>query len=341
MYYGNIDLFNVRDIVSYNDGCALFNRLPSEIQEETDEVLKKYTSYETAGCEIRFRINSGVAKLIIENYGDPHSQGYEVAQLYFGDFESNYPVFLKVGKNEIEVKYPENLDKLLQLFKRCGGRFNPEMVRLVLPIKGLIRVISVEGDVCLPKTGDFPNKKLMMYGSSITNGEGSNLPTRTYAYKTAEELGIELINLGFAGTARLEPKVADFLAAKGQQGGFDVLTLELGINMSEEKDYDLFCTRAKYFVETIAKANPKKPIFVIDIFSFSGDYENGEHIKEMRRFIRDLVADLNMFNLRHIDGRKILPTVEGCTCDICHPSGGGMVWMAKNLAKYIKPYLQD
>ena len=180
-----------------------------------------------------------------------------------------------------------------------------------------------------------------MYGSSITNGEGCNLPSRTYAYKTAEELGIELINLGFAGAARLEPAMADFIAKKGQQGGFDVLTLEIGINMAAKEDYDLFCERAKYFVETIARANPKKPVFVIDVFSFCGDYGTDGHIAKIRKTVRDLVADLNLFNLRHIDGRKILPTVEGCSADVCHPSGGGNVWMAKNLVKYIAPFLQD
>ena len=60
---------------------------------------------------------------------------------------------------------------------------------------------------------DYPfKKKILIYGSSIVHGAEASRAGTTYVAKLSRRTGINFINLGFSGNARMENSMADCLA---------------------------------------------------------------------------------------------------------------------------------
>ena len=131
-------------------------------------------------------------------------------------------------------------------------------------------------------------KPILIYGTSITQGDGSNSlrPGGTYAAQVMWATGREVINMGVAGSAQMEYKMADFLAniesevfvidpgwnlTAGSGGGaVNSQTCSANgdaANISNEE----VVTRLKYMVKTYRKNHPTTPIIVCPNYLKSGD----------------------------------------------------------------------
>ena len=194
------------------------------------------------------------------------------------------------------------------------------------------RLVSVSGDVTPPHPNQTPDTTLLTYGSSITHGAHAIPPSGTYAAQTSKHLGMDLINLGFGGSAHMEIGMAEHIAARTD---WDVATLEMGINVGNW-DTEHFRDTVESFVRTIATAHPKKWIFCIDVFTFSKDFNpKQESHKGFREAVRDVVRTVGMPRVIHVDGRDILQNPAGLRLDLVHPSDRGMTEMGRRLADTI------
>lgn len=63
-----------------------------------------------------------------------------------------------------------------------------------------------------PQIGQEQRARYLAYGSSITHGSSVVGPTETYAMRVARLLGMDLINLGFAGSAHFDDALATYIA---------------------------------------------------------------------------------------------------------------------------------
>jgi lysophospholipase L1-like esterase len=155
-----------------------------------------------------------------------------------------------------------------------------------------------------------------------------------YAMRTAQHLGVDLINLGFGGGAHCEREMADYIAARGD---WDFATLELGINMVSWMETPVFAERVAYFIPTIAEAHPDAWIFCIDMFPFYMDFEpESERNHAYRAVVREVVEDLAYPKVLHLDGRDLLRNTAGLAADVLHPAPSGMEEIATNLATRIQ-----
>ena len=171
-----------------------------------------------------------------------------------------------------------------------------------------------------------------MYGSSITHGASAVRPTGTYAMRTAQRLGVDLINLGFGGGAHLEPQMAEYIAARDD---WDLATLELGINILDIS-VAAFAQRVARFVTTIAAAHPDKPIYCIDVYPCNEELHGGDKAIAFREVVRAQVARMAAPNVHHIAGPDVLDDLGGLSQDLTHPAPAGMERMAENLARMIE-----
>lgn len=127
-------------------------------------------------------------------------------------------------------------------------------------------------------------KPILIYGTSITQGDGDNglRPGATYAAQIMWATQREVINLGVAGSAQLEYKMADFLA----QIESEVFILDPGWNLTATSPDAPTCTangapanisneevvtRIKYMVQTYRQQHPETPIVICPKFLKEGD----------------------------------------------------------------------
>lgn len=330
MKYGNIELHNVCGILENdgNPGIGI-SRLPLAILPHINKGAANQCSNGT-GCEIRGMLpEGGEARVVLQRVQD--NTTVPVASVYHGCFCGQTVVVDQVP-TEIVIKTHDRLGCMQVAAQQASHPFAPQLVRVRLPPIHTVRILSIEGDLTYPDPGTTPDKTLLCYGSSITHGASATLPEGTYAAQCARTLGYDLINLGFGGSAQMDPPIAEHIANRTD---WDVATLEMGINV-RNWPVETFHAAVEKFVGIIVDAHPRKPVFCIDLFTYFADFEEKPTLAVgFRDAVREIVAALDSPYVHHIDGREILTEAAGLRTDIVHPSDIGMQEMGLNLAAQI------
>jgi len=327
MNYQNVELYNTVELLAPDNGVGKYmTRLPDELRKTLNPAALG-NALCSAGSEVRFNVEGKSATVTLS------SDGLGMAEVFQGNFHVSWQM-IGPQPTEFKVSLPENIDFLEKVSKEKGLPFDPRLTRIILPIYTPIRFISAEGETSVPKKSQTPKTKYLTYGSSITHGASALRPTGSYAMRTAQRLGVDLVDLGFGGGAYCESQIADYMADRRD---WDFASLELGINMVGGFSTEEFTERVNYLIERIAKAYADKWVFAIDIFTYADDYNPAaKKQNEFRRAVRNAVRRLDMPNLVHVDGRKILKDTSGLTFDLVHPAAAGMEEMASNLSSLIR-----
>ena len=329
MQFKGIEIHNARTLAKGEEGL-LIRRLP----EDLIPFLKTDASV-ASGVELRLVPISDEVTIKIKL-----TEGNTVqAIVYYGSVQSGWKELYKTitsGDCSITVKKSPFADILKTQSERISAPFSPEVIRVVLQ-SARYEIIDVIGECRPPRAEELPKLKYLAYGSSITHGSLSISPTRTYPFLISEALKTDYLNFGFAGSAMLEPEMADYIADHCE---FDFATLEMGINMLKTHDPDEFYGRVKYFVKRIAEAHPDKKIFCIDVFYHSWDFDTlddpSAKTNQFRRMVKTAVLELGLPNTVYVEGLSILTGFEYLTEDLTHPNATGIELIAKNLLKVIK-----
>ena len=132
----------------------------------------------------------------------------------------------------------------------------------------------------------------------------------------------------------MEPEIIEYIASSGEQGRWDVATLELGINVlfwETEKIYE----RVTNTVRQIAGRNPEKMIFVISPFYCNDDFVGGEKAVKWRKIIKDVCEKENFPNVTYVCGTDILGDISLISADTVHPNIYGVNQIAERLGNVI------
>ncbi len=199
---------------------------------------------------------------------------------------------------------------------------------MVMPY-GLNYYVGVEGEVEPPEKEAVPGKTYLAYGSSITHGSLGLASPFSYVFRISQLLHCDYINMGYAGMARLEEQMAEYLCARKD---WDFATLELGINMlSEEFSVELFESRVKRFVEIMAADG--RPVFVTDIYGFNDKWQEKAAI--YREIVRKYASD----KLIYVNGLDLLNHPAFVSQDMVHPTAEGQLQIADKWCEIIKKKL--
>lgn len=133
-------------------------------------------------------------------------------------------------------------------------------VEIWLPHHERTEVVAMRTDA--PIVLALPSRQRWVHhGSSISQGSNALSPSTTWPALAAAKAGVDLVNLGFSGSALLDP----FIARAIRDQPADIVSVKLGINLVNA---DLMRQRAfgpavHGFLDTIRDGHPDVPLMVV------------------------------------------------------------------------------
>lgn len=118
--------------------------------------------------------------------------------------------------------------------------------------------IGIAAESTLTNPGPRRQKPICFYGTSILQGGCASRPGMAHVAILGRKLDVPTINLGFSGSGKMEPALADLLA------GLDVAAFVLDClpNMSSA----MVSERVVPFVERLRKSRPDTPIVLVESY---------------------------------------------------------------------------
>jgi hypothetical protein len=134
-------------------------------------------------------------------------------------------------------------------------------IEIWLPHNETTELIALRSDAPVEPVPRDDRRVWLHHGSSISHGSDAASPTGIWPAVAAAMGGVELINLGLAGSALLDP----FTARAVRDTPADLISLKIGINIV---NHDLMRLRAfgpavHGFLDTIREGHPDTPLLVV------------------------------------------------------------------------------
>ncbi len=319
MLYNEIEFAGVSEFTERFNGKQL-QRIPQAVRDTLNN-RGRWNSQMSIGQELRFVCEAPHIRVFLSSL-----EGDAPVQVYCGDFHhSTHP--LAPGRPLCIHIEPPALFANVKPEALAGRRFRPQVWRIVLPATQTVfhELESYGFPVRPPKPEEKPDKLWLAYGSSITAGG--------YVPIAAELMGVDYVNLAMGGACFLEPRLADFIA---ERGDWDFATFELGVNVREHFTPEAFKKCAEYLVNTTLERNPGKPVTLITTYKNAQDFERqpslaGERQQAFNGILRE-IATHSPDNLQLIEGHELFTDFSLCGVDLIHPSPSGHQQIARNLA---------
>jgi len=321
-----VELHNVASTAPVDGGVRL-ERVPPAIREGLNEGAQE-NYVRPDGVEIRV-VTDGPVEVTLSC---PNGE-CEVTP-FWGSFRARTTEYVTVGPEPttVELSFPDRLAGLDA--DAADHAFAPRVARLVLFGDPTV-LHGVEDETRPPRDGEVPDRSLLAYGTSITQGAFASRQHLTFPSLTAQHLDADLSNLGTGGSAFCEPEIAEYIAARDD---WDAATIEVSVNMLT-RDFTAaeFGERAEYLLDTVAGENPEKSVVAITLFPMFAEL-CGEAPEwpatpgEYRAALRDAADAAGHANITLVSGTDLLDDPRGLTPDLLHPNDRGMADIAGKLA---------
>ncbi|MDQ4054156.1 MAG: GDSL-type esterase/lipase family protein [Actinomycetota bacterium] len=137
----------------------------------------------------------------------------------------------------------------------------PKDVEIWLPHNEMTELVALRTDAQTEAVPDQGRKVWLHHGSSISQGSNAESPTTTWPALAASLGGVELVNLGFGGSALLDP----FTARAMRDTPADLISVKIGINLVNTDVMRLraFASAVHGFLDTIREGHPTTPLLVV------------------------------------------------------------------------------
>jgi len=334
MIHNQVEFHNVAELEASEGLPGLkLRRFPKRVSEMLED-RGRFVSQHASGCEIRFVTEAEFVRVTLSslqtdgevvvlkgNYVHSH-HSVKAGVLHTLHLEDP-PIFKKVKSDDLD-----------------SGCFSKEVWRIYLSMPiALFHGIDAFGyPVRPPAEHEKPATRWLAYGSSITQGYTAFNLYNSYIHHAARRLGVDVLNLGLGGACFCEQAAADFIATGAE---WDIVSLELGINMLSRFAPDVFEARVQYMVGHIVNHHPDKPVVLITLFPFFAEYYKEEdavskNAEAYRNIIRRIADEGNHGKLYVVEGGEVLDSVDLLTADLVHPSDYGHARMGENLAKLMR-----
>lgn len=134
-------------------------------------------------------------------------------------------------------------------------------IEIWLPHTEVTELIALRTDAPVEPAPDNGRKVWLHHGSSISHGSNAAHPTAIWPALAASRGGVELVNLGFGGSALLDP----FTARAMRDTPADLISLKIGINVVNADAMRLraFTPAVHGFLDTIREGHPTTPLLVV------------------------------------------------------------------------------
>ncbi|MFF5703170.1 GDSL-type esterase/lipase family protein [Streptomyces sp. NPDC012794] len=134
-------------------------------------------------------------------------------------------------------------------------------VEIWLPHNEVTELVALRTDAPVEPSPDRGRRVWVHHGSSISHGSDAASPSTTWPALAAARGDVELVNLGFGGSALLDP----FTARALRDTPADLISVKIGINLV---NHDLMRLRAfgpavHGFLDTIREGHPVTPLLLV------------------------------------------------------------------------------
>ncbi|CAM5634022.1 SGNH/GDSL hydrolase family protein [Streptomyces pilosus] len=134
-------------------------------------------------------------------------------------------------------------------------------VEIWLPHNEMTELVALRTDAPVEPAAASGRRTWLHYGSSISHGSDAASPTTTWPALAAAHGGVELVNLGLAGSALLDP----FVARTMRDTPADLISVKIGINLVNTDLMRLraFAPAVDGFLDTLRDGHPTAPLLVV------------------------------------------------------------------------------
>jgi hypothetical protein len=210
---------------------------------------------------------------------------------------------------------------------------NMNTFRLYLPLYSELKSIEIGVDpgAVIKKAGNefVPKRKVVIYGSSITQGASASRPGMAYPSIIGRDMNVETFNLGFSGSGKMEIEMANILGKMDA----DVYILDCVPNPSPKQIHE----RAVPFVKRLRQLKPNVPIILVESIlredgnwnTVKGNYVRNQN-KEFRQAYEQLIAE-KIQNLYYISNKDLIGNDHEATVDGTHFTDLGFTRFAKHM----------
>lgn len=134
-------------------------------------------------------------------------------------------------------------------------------LELWLPHNELATLVALRTDAPVHPVPTGGRPVWLHHGSSISHGSNATTPTGTWPAVAARAAGVELVNLGFGGSALLDPQTARTM----RDTPADLISVKMGINIVNGDTMRLrtFTAAVHGFLDTIRDGHPDTPLLVV------------------------------------------------------------------------------
>ncbi|MFH0759753.1 MAG: SGNH/GDSL hydrolase family protein [Bacteroidota bacterium] len=311
---------------------GIYRRLPVhpdwEIRDEVDELANH-----TAGGQIRFSTNS--RRLLIRVKLMERSGMYHMP----ATGQSGFDLYLQDGQTKRYVsttRFPHDSTQYqVELFNVNDQEMRSFILNFPLynGVASVLVGIEKGSQIKEPPPLSFTGK-IVMYGTSITQGGCVARPGMAYSNILSRRLDAAFVNLGFSGNGRGEPALAHLI---NQIPGVTFVILDYEANANET-----IVNTLEPFVDILREKHPDTPILIMSKIRYTSATTGSpahQLLMENRDFQRTLVEKRNRAGDHHIfflDGSTVLgEDYSECTVDGSHPTDLGSVRIADALTEAI------
>lgn len=180
--------------------------------------------------------------------------------------------------------------------------------------------------------GGATTRPVCFYGTSIVHGGCASRPGMAYPAIVGRRLGLPIINLGFSGSARAEPEIAELLSRLDPAA----YVLDPLPNMAT----DTVAERMEGMVRALRRARAEAPILLVEHLRFTklplaDERASWAEWQRKNDALRDVALRLEgegMRGIRRLGWHDLLGDDEEGTVDGVHPSDLGFTRMADAVA---------
>ena len=321
---------------AWSDVGRYFARLPQRAEGVVTGSVWSLSQH-SAGELVRFRTDADSIsvkyKLYSANLAMPHmpATGVSGLDLYAKDTDGAW--------KWVACTQPKAQEATDGLISGLGNTMRDYL--LYLPLYNGVDHLEIG----VPETAHFEalspraDKPILYYGTSIAHGGCCSRPGNTFTAMLSRRLDLPVINLGFSGSARMEPELANLFAELDPC----LFVFDASPNMSPE----LIDERGVNFVQIIRDKHPETPILLVEDRCYSNawivpskaDFHKRNH-EALRRVFDHFKAagDKNIYYLsaENLIGENL---DYDATMDSSHLNDLGMFRMTDSLEKAIRPIL--
>jgi GDSL-like Lipase/Acylhydrolase family len=252
---------------------VLPRRLPAWTKAQYPDALMGFTTTMPSGVRLAFRTAASVLEVEVltvvrhvDGHPGPPSPGRVDLRL---DGEPAGHADVPVG-DVLRLPHERAEGRLVRgrpgavRFAGLPGR--AKEVELWLPPQTPCELVALRADAPVYPPAPTGRRRWTHYGSSISHCTDADSPTGTWPVVAATLAGVEVVNLGFAGNAMLDP----FVARTIRDLPADLISLKVGVNIVGQAAFTprTFGPAVDGFLDTVREGHPDVPLLMVSPIIF-------------------------------------------------------------------------